>query len=50
MVHSFYDDSPQFATCYLFSAFALGFVPPKTGFCFLDVFSNAKAEVRSRDA
>ena len=46
----FYGDAAQLPTCYLSSGFALGFVTLETGFCFVDVLSNAVAEIRSGDA
>jgi len=40
----FYDDAARLPTCYLSSGFTLGFVAPKTEFCFLNVLSSAIAE------
>ena len=47
---SIFMDATQFPTCYLSSAFALGFVALETEFCLLDVLSNAIAEIRSSEA
>ena len=46
----FYDDAAQLPARYLSSGFTLGFVPFEQEFCFIDVLSNAIAEIRSGDA
>src|SRR5438045_9319438 len=40
-----YGDSPEFSPCYLASGFTLGFVALEQPFCFINVFSDAIAEV-----
>ena len=40
-----YGDSPKFSPCYLASGFTLGFVALEQPFCFINVFSDAIAEV-----
>jgi hypothetical protein len=39
-----HSDTAQLPPCYLSSALALGFVVPKSEFCFVDVLPNAIAE------